>query len=769
MYKQSLPHPLILSLGYALLLTACHDDMSEVGSLADEAEQVEQAAASPDELELASPAPNDEPYDHPYVQLAARSGPAPLFEALDDEHGRRYVIQDGGTIGHDGVFRRAPVVLTMTRVDPKDVELADKLVAESSPQTEAPVITPALAELIERTAPEQLVAIDLALPRVGFGVQVELERLLASGRISTRAELDEQRLSLVAERQQRVAAQLDAAERAIAARGGRVLFRCSNSACLHAEVPAGRIDELIGAVEFVHADTIGEPIEAGIDGQTVRDGAQIEQFFDSVDPGGDNSYDGEGPTSGTSDDIMFAVIESGAGYAEHDGFDETSSGGTRIVARYDCSGGACSWVPSYGTVNSHATAVAGILFGDLSDGQGSFAPADEIAASGYAPEARGYMLAGDVTVSLDHIVSLYPRPDLVSNSWGLIESPECSGRRTESLLANGIYLDGTAVFAAAHNRGGDSQNCRVTSPGSAIGVFTIGAHIDPPNPVDGVDYSMDDVRYGPIRTSDNPSSYGGNVNQGQSRSIVDLTGPSTRLRKFGTSNNLIDSGGVCCTSLATPTVASAAMAYMDFYRQRWSNYINAPAALYANMLLMGDRQNQFGQGTGSADHHWGMGRLRMRMTGNGQLDLPWYFVSGDTCISHGETYDLAVGGGGVIDDDVDAFKFAAYWYDHRHDGSGGVGAGSVADVDVSLRNAATNTTLVSDLDSYDNKARLFRADIGGTTPVIRFNGYNVSGHTDPVCGANSIRVHFAYFFEDSDREAPTYNLAAGTGVFPEDI
>ncbi|HVH99005.1 MAG TPA: hypothetical protein VM869_09855, partial [Enhygromyxa sp.] len=540
--------------------------------------------------------------------------------------------------------------------------------------------------------------------------------------------------------------------------------------CLQAELPARQVEDLIASIEVVRADTIVAPVDAGIDGQTVRDGAQIEQFFDSANPGGTASFDGEGLTSSTSDDIVFAVVESGAGYADsHVGFDETSSGGTRILDRLDCSSGTCTSVTSFASAASHATAVAGILFGDLTDGQGTFNASDRVAGSGYAPEAQGYLIAGGVTAGLDHIISLTtPRPDLVSNSWGLIESPECSGARAQSIIANDIYLDGTAVFAVAHNRGGDASNCRVTSPGSAIGVFTVGAHIDPPNPVDGVDYSMDDVRYGPIRTAENPSSWGGNWLEGQYRSIIDLTGPSTRLRKFGNSGGLIDSGGVCCTSLATPTVASAAMAYIDFYRDRWSNYINNPGALYANMLLMGDRQTQSGKGSSSPDHRWGMGRLRMRMTGNGQLDLPWVFGSGETCISHNELWDLAIGSG-PTDADVDAFKFAAYWYDHRHDGSNGSGAGSVANVNVALLDYATGGQLEFDADYYDNKARLFHDDIGGRTPVVRFAGSNISGHTDPVCGANSIRVFFAYFYEDSDREAPTYNLANGTGVFPEDL
>src|SRR5690554_7357571 len=92
-------HPLILAAGYALLLAACNDDAAEANSL-DECELPRSASAEPDSLA----------YNHPYARLAERPGPVPLFEALDDEHGQRYLIRSGGSINEDGVFRRAPVL-----------------------------------------------------------------------------------------------------------------------------------------------------------------------------------------------------------------------------------------------------------------------------------------------------------------------------------------------------------------------------------------------------------------------------------------------------------------------------------------------------------------------------------------------------------------------------------------------------------------------------------------------------------------------------------
>ncbi|MBK6919440.1 MAG: hypothetical protein IPH07_18755 [Deltaproteobacteria bacterium] len=51
--------------------------------------------------------------------------------------------------------------------------------------------------------------------------------------------------------------------------------------------------------------------------------------------------------------------------------------------------------------------------------------------------------------------------------------------------------------------------------------------------------------------------------------------------------------------------------------------------------------------------------------------------------------------------------------------------------------------------------------------LLRLSGVNVSGHNDPFCGSNSVRVYFLMIAEDSDRESPTFDALTGEGIFPE--
>jgi hypothetical protein len=119
---------------------------------------------------------------------------------------------------------------------------------------------------------------------------------------------------------------------------------------------------------------------------------------------------------------------------------------------------------------------------------------------------------------------------------------------------------------------------------------------------------------------------------------------------------------------------------------------------------------------------------------------------------------------------MDVGKASAYWYDSRHDGSDGSGnAGAVADVDLTVVDTGSNTELVGDHDGADNKARVEAQNIGGRRLAVELSGIDVDGHTDPVCGADAIKVHFSFFAEDSDRESPTFDSSTGAGVYPEHL
>ena len=52
--------------------------------------------------------------------------------------------------------------------------------------------------------------------------------------------------------------------------------------------------------------------------------------------------------------------------------------------------------------------------------------------------------------------------------------------------------------------------------------------------------------------------------------------------------------------------------------------------------------------------------------------------------------------------------------------------------------------------SIDNKERVYY-DVGGLAVKLEIYGWDVTAdHT--VCGTNSMKVYYAYFYEDSDRD-----------------
>ncbi len=724
-----------------------------------------------------------ETFRHPLQALGQVRGPLPLFETLNDPSGMRYVVGEGSSIAREGATtgRTTSGLYLASRRAMTDAERA----ADAVPPlglAEPPRVNPDLARAVAES-PGGDIEVVLALRDTSPGIGPALERLIAQGGIRTRGEYEAAGDTLRRQQNALVARAVDAAAAAVEGVGGKVGYRCRNLPCVVALVPASTVGRLAALPDVVEIDVVRPAIDAGMSGTEVRTGTQLRQF--ATPP---LHFDGNGLNElNEADNVVGAVIEAGGGYSDHNGFREYPGYFHRYASSANASGkwacitfGAlegCGTVaspdspgdlPAYPSVSGHAMGAAGLFFGDLMDGQDpTVVGTAQEAMSGYAPEARAHLYwfnSGDAAVvAFDHIAGLTASqhvPDLITNSWGFTENPRCSGTSSVARAANRLYRDGIAVFAAAHNLGGSATDCRVTAPGSALGTFTVGAHMWLNG--DGIAAATPNtVRTAPIYDNGDSlqSSWGGNGAQGQNRSIVDLTGPGTRTNRFG---------GICCTSMATPTVAGHAASFIDFYRATYSNFIDNPGSLYASMLLMGDRQGTAGKVISSPDHRWGAGRTRMRMFNSAGMDAPWHYFNGWTCVANGEVVDFPVAEGALLNRDVDVLKAAAYWYDTRHDGSDQSGnTGTVANVNMRLVDAVGGNTIVTDPDGFDNKARLYAEGVGGKRVTLRITGQTVTGHTDPVCGTDAIRVYFTHFAEDSDRNSPTFDPATGAGIFPE--
>ncbi|HET6585854.1 MAG TPA: hypothetical protein VFG69_20500 [Nannocystaceae bacterium] len=199
-----------------------------------------------------------------------------------------------------------------------------------------------------------------------------------------------------------------------------------------------------------------------------------------------------------------------------------------------------------------------------------------------------------------------------------------------------------------------------------------------------------------------------------------------------------------------------------------SSYIDAPGALYATMLLMGDRMKNTGsKGTNNPDHLWGAGRLRMRLLTSAGMDAPTFIYMGGTCVDDGELYDYVWNHGDPLPATVDTIKAAAWWFDYRHDS--GADVGTVANVNLVLRSNNMDLSGTNDSDIYDNKAWTYHGNAPDSYPIVtRLSGVNVNGHFDPVCGADSIFVFYAMFAEDAAHTGE-YDPLTGEGIFPESL
>lgn len=477
-----------------------------------------------------------------------------------------------------------------------------------------------------------------------------------------------------------------------------------------------------------------------------------------------------------------------------------------------------------GENTDHGTSVLGVLMGDLTDGQEltSVIPAAEQEDySGLANEAGVLILQSAVTAgficgnraaAFDKVAEL--EADIVTtsvcsngsrvdcNGNGVIDlvEPRCSdgpvGPNNSPIAGqtctcrggdgdtidevNDVFRDGKLVFKAAGNEGAGTAccPCTVTSPGTAVGAFTVGATGSP------ADDSHDDVRNANLRTAS--SEGGGEMNRpgAQERTIVDIVAPGCRHNlpecedetagqacnlTAGTSDySTLDTESICGTSFAAPTVAAAAADFKDHWVRTKlpTTWLDDAGMFKTLMLSMGDRANGAASFLDTGfDRRWGAGRLKMRHFSAQGMDTPWGRNAGWTLIDDGEVYERWLTIDGVeaaLSGDVDALKVVIWWYEPRTEDA----VVAAADIVLSLMefNADCSVHVTSHIDlSYDVKKMVFRGnknpetappasdDPGGKCWKMRISGLDVTPD-DENGGIEQRKVYWAFYYEDTDRD-----------------
>lgn len=562
---------------------------------------------------------------------------------------------------------------------------------------------------------------------------VQLEDLVVAGAVQTKADLELERADLRNRRSRLFGSVRAPMVSHLKAQGVSDILEYEHLPMLSVSLTKAQIDAL-AKDERVRRISWETPLLDEHGGTIVRGAHQVQQFIDVGADGGGANVAGIGGW-----DMTFAQVEGAGANDEHPGYREnTSTTDYRIRGRFNCSGSTCTSTSNFTTEGYHASAMAGIIFGDLRQGQD---PAITNAAqradrTGMSPEARGWMISSFGIAAYNTIIGLTGAQVHVVNQSSGTNSGECDGDTAMDRTANLMFEDGSLMIKSAGNDGHAGSGCTTTVPASAIGVFTVG----------GVGNSETETSVATLKAAApyDASSRGGAHN----RSIVSIAASACRELMFDTVDGY--STAECGTSISAATTSGTALNFIDWYKITYSNYIDNPGVLFTNLLLMGNRRNQFGSSLVSGyDNLLGAGHLRARRFDADGLDGPYGWATGSVCVGQGETVTVDIAGG-VLSTDVDTVVVTAYWYDARHGTTG-----ELDDIDLYLEKNGGLT--MGSSTSLDNKERVFHNAPGGSDLSFDLYGYSVTADS-AGCGTNRMRVYYAYYYEDSDREAAE-NLA----------
>jgi hypothetical protein len=748
-----------------------------------------------------SPPQTQTPYNHPMQDGFTPRGII-FQEVKDDINGRRYVSGEQISVDENGNEIVFSGISTIERRPLAQDEL-DDLIATGQrgyPRNynSAPIISPGLEQMMSTASQDATfyVHVNFEPPLSYKPLIYRMEESIALGEVNTFEDRQLVRNEHLLTQQEEVRQVSIPIQKQITNLGGSIIKANLNLFSLDAILTSNQIISLSthpSVSRINHSGILNENHLSGIEISrgtqmiTETSGSDYVQFMD-------DEYTAEYlGNKGYFNRINIGILEHSSYNDEHPGFND-ANGNSRIALRRNChchrSGiwpfysysPECSGVTNFPSTSSeHATVVAGIAAGDITQGQDDINIPSAIDQRQYSGFSRNSALKlwrahndystgcggsngdGLIDDAFDEIISY--NPHLLSMS---IEAAStditCTGTDSLSRDANTVFEAGIPIIYAAGNDGHSSYtNCRIDSPGSAMGVFVVGGTTTPgTTPRIQTDQNTEDeVRYGFIYPN---TSRGGTTSEGRGRTIIDIMAPACRNYRFSVASNnnyAFDifpyQNPVCGTSYATPTVTAGAANLMDFYKYKYSNAMENPGKLYAHLLLMGDRaySPSTGQPDSDFDNLWGGGRLKMRRWDAYGLDSPWGWGSLSTCIDDGEVYYKYLYNSNTFPSNTDIIKAVITWYDKRHENGT-----AIDNINFSLEECIPSggiclwTSIYRFVSTSEEKERVFRSgNLGGKMFRLKIKGADVTSD-DAGCGTNSMRVHFAWFYEDSSRDDP---------------
>ncbi len=776
----------------ALPLLSCESDQTAPSRPELRVHTAQEAAEAP------APAEEDPPYRHPLLDGFTGQGVV-LQDVLDDPMGRRYTVGEQAYTDEAGNRVVTSGIDTVEYVELTDAE-KDELVRTGQRGYErhyrsSPVLSETLAAEALRAAPDAtfIVHVNYDPPASYRPLTYRMEEALALGEVFTESDYAESRLANLRVQQEEVRQASAPIVAFIEGIGGKVEDVCRNIFCLDATLTADQLTQLSRFPGVARINELGHLRNNLLDGITIAQGTQMEtagggnfnvQFTDNASSA---QYYGN---KGYPLRIKVGVLEHSGFRDEHPGFKD-SAGGSRIQLRRSCywyhSGfpwynwyQKCESIsnfpdPSGGLYPSHGTSVAGIVAGDLTAGQDPNWPGtyttDQRNRSGHARRAALYLWNAQdddlIDNALDDIAYYNPHIVNMSIEYTGIDS-QCTGEDSLSRDANDLYEGGIPLlFAAGNNWHDDADDCRVDSPGSAIGVFVIANHR-------GGDTEWE-VRHGDTHLT---SSRGGTNIEGKGRTVVDISAPGCRLHLYDISDGY-QTIERCGTSFATPTVTAGAALHMDFYKHRYnSSAVEDPGVLYTHLLLMGDRAEEGtpnNQPDSDFDSLYGAGRFKMRRLDEYGIDSPGDFGSQTSCVADGYTVYYPINGGAALPAATDVIKAVLFWYDYRHENGT-----AIDNLNLNLQECVNiggglciwqTLNLLRSVSPTEEKERVFLSGaLGGRKFRLAVTGADVTSYNEAGCSGNAMRFHLAWLYEDSARDDssdPSDLIGPSANIDPE--
>ena len=552
---------------------------------------------------------------------------------------------------------------------------------------------------------------------------------------------------------------------------GVVLHQASRvSGCLTVLAPTNVVEEMIADPIIASAELAEQEImeDAGyswtVEGPTLT-GYELEDLIQST-----QFYE-----EGYSGDERIAIVDGdGPVYRMHLGFDD-ASGIDRVEncgnpdSNDECQDNLNPDTGAISEVAAHANAATSMVLGDITADQDTDHTNDipQRRRSGVARGATALAITLDDDWS-DIILAESPEMAMMvkvsggtptDSSGDYNNTVDCTGTETNARKLNYLFEEGVAVFQSAGNTGhGASKKCKVRPLAAAMGAFTVGAY-RVSDPADNEVIDNDSARGG---TSD-----AGGIIDGGGRTIIDLMGPARYKNAYphydarenqppkesfyygtdwgsdGIPNDFPN------TSSSTPVVAGAAALFREWWLDDIGSAINNPERLYVQMLLMGDRTGESSTLTTGFDGLWGAGKLRLRKYDAAGMDAPAGLRWGNTCVDDEDyVYIDLHPSWQTLPGDINMLKTVIWWYDTRHDDGT-----AHAKIDLAIQWDDNSTwTDVATSETDDNRQHVY-IEPNNVAYRAEFYGRDVSGiTTSQGCGTDSIKVWFAAYMEDSDRD-----------------